>query len=203
MARIRWKSVVGGELLEAGKGATTLDDLLDDCQAVYLWRRRIVAPRHVASNSHQLSQWLDRALAVPYSLVGPSQITHYITSRGFAIGGGPLSVAKQVTLKPISVDPSLRVMLGEYVASLSDFTPPLYVGETGNVRRRVREHMNGETQFSQTLQLEIGLGFSDVVLYYLNLGPSTDGEEDKHASRTLLEAIACRLTLAGNVRRIG
>ena len=101
-------------------------------------------------------------------------------------------------------EPRHRHFLAKYVRTLWQFAPPLYCGETGNLRNRSREHVTGETGFGRRVLAREVPPWRDLELGYLILGDAR-ADDDLRASqrRRLLEVVATSLLVAGYVDRRG
>jgi hypothetical protein len=88
------------------------------------------------------------------------------------------------------------------VESIGSLTPPLYIGETDNLARRVKDHLGQKTDFSLTLRDKLNLTWQDCELLYCVV-PEDFLKIDAKARRTLLELMVARLTVAGCTSRPG
>jgi predicted GIY-YIG superfamily endonuclease len=185
---------------------SSLAELIEDCQAVYFWRRSLEPPRHVIASAEQFARWLEEVLQVPYAKIGQRRLSHFLTISGLSIGGGPLTDAKIADLKPWLQSHKRRQWTASFLAALSSLLPPLYVGETSNLLQRVQQHLNGTTDFARILTEELKLSWSDVTLHYCRLGEAREDEAEDDIQknhRTLLELMAARLVVAGCTSRPG
>lgn len=203
---IKWISVAGSDVLASVQRSEPLDVLVENCQAVYIWQRNLRPPPRILSNPVALYEWLDRAVTLPYARINSVSLTHYITLDSLTIGGGELTEAKILTLRRLLANASGRDLAARFVASLAQYVPPLYVGETGDLQTRIRQHLAGDSQFAQWLQNKMLISWEEVDLHYFRVGPPLPPGEDTPNSkevRTLLEFLTTRLTLAGGVARPG
>lgn len=181
-------------------------DLVPDCQAVYFWRRNLVPPPHVVANANQFAQWIQKEVQIPYAKVNRKSLSHFLALPSFDVGGGVLTEEKIASLTLWLNSVKRRTWTKDFLAQLTELTPPLYVGEAGNLRARVRQHLQGQTDFARTLTEGLRLKWEDVILCYFRLAKAQEGgnEEDEHKNhRTLLELVAARLVVAGCTSRPG
>ena len=171
----------------------SIADLIEECQAVYFWRRNLAPPTHVVLNPESFSQWIHSAVQTPYAKVNQKRLAHFLTLPTFDICGGPLTEKKTVDLNPWLNSSKRRQFTKDFLTALTDLGPPLYVGEAGNLQQRVRTHLNGETDFARTLTERLRLKWSDVILYYCRLGPpqQNDTETDVHKNELYSARIDC------------
>ena len=202
-----WRVVEGNELEEALRRPKGIEECLDRCQAVYVWRRRLRPPARVLTSRGAFVEWVEQVTAVPVGLIRDVDLTHYARLESLRIGGRGLTTEKRDTLSAWAGVPDVRRKLARFVQSLAAFTPPLYVGETDNTHRRVAEHLAGHTALREALE-RLKLEWWDVDFWYWRIGesPANDETADPAAAkarRTLLELIATRLALAPFVERPG
>lgn len=76
-----------------------------------------------------------------------------------------------------------RSRFAKLLVSASTFRPPLKIGRTNNIRRRVGEYERDDTRFSKEIK-KYGMGFTDLVIVYVKV----DIESEKAIN--LLEFIA-------------
>lgn len=203
--RPTWKTASGLEL-ESAAVANELEYVIDRCAAVYAWRRDWVPPKQ-HRGTDELIAWLRAALSTPYSIIGPRTLSQIVVIDGLKVGGGSLTDSKLGLLERLARTAKGRSFLNGYLSSLTDLSPVFYVGETNNLVRRVREHLQGLTTFAETLSSTLKLTWTDMRLYYFNVGNESDDAEDASTPgkslRTLLELVATRAAGAGSVKRPG
>ncbi len=199
------QSALGKDLCDALLD-NSLADVVEDCQAVYFWRRNLDPPRHVIASAEQFTRWLEQALQIPYAKIGQKRLSHFLTLSGVSIGGGALTDAKMADLKPWLQIQQRRQWTARFLTALTSLVPPLYVGETSKLLQRVQQHLNGNTDFARVLTEGLRLSWNDVTLFYCRLGEAHESEENDEIQqnhRTLLELMAARLVVAGCTSRPG
>ncbi len=204
----KWQYVAGSDLDDAISRGVNLRELLLECQAVYVWRRVLTPPARALEDSEFFKNWIERSMGVPLAELRDRQLAHFAVLGRLSIGGSPLSREKHDVLGHMLSAQKWRRFLAQFLAGLSQFCPPLYVGETGNLPLRVLEHMTGESGFgSKISRVDSGLAWTELELAYCPLGHpvgSSDVEKDLGRSkRSLLEALATNYSLAGYVDRRG
>lgn len=198
----RWQSASGSELEERLILGRSLEELLPETPAIYMWRRHLRAPRLARSSPAGFQEWVDRELRTPVATLRQMELSHYAIIETLHIGGQGLSSDKQSTLAELSRSPMGRAYVAQFLQSLATALPSVYVGEAIALRTRAREHLQGDSGLKTVLQIDMGLEWTALDLWYYELPRSRDDEEPK-ALRTLLEMIASRLTIAPCVRRVG
>ena len=199
-----WVRISGRELAETVDRGESLRTLIDPCQAIYFWRRTFKPPRNIIHNQARFVRWLETCLKPPVGIIQGAQLSHYAMLDSLTLGGRGLTDIKRAHLLEMARNPRRRKFLAHFVASLEDFTPPVYCGETNSLARRVKEHVTGETLLKETIEETLGLTWSDLILFYWKLpfGETTDTQTDTNR-RQLLELISTRLSFCGFVKRPG
>jgi hypothetical protein len=200
--RIKWNPIQGNELEDAFDRGE-LKEVLPNCQAIYMWRRNLVLPKFILSDQSKLYEWIETSLNIPIAQIVNKELSHYATIESLTIGGLGLSNDKAETLKDMIKKPNNRKFLRDFLRSFGEMVPPLYVGETNTLVRRIKEHLNGDTGLKEVIVDALGLDWKDVDLWYLNLGPSAENTITSKNRRTLLEMMSTRFTIAGWVKRTG
>lgn len=175
------------------------------CRAgVYLWRRVLRYDPMLYSNYLLAENWIRQQAEAPLASLASLQLStargtaktsvrpSFVLLRELRIGAACLQ-GKQ--LLPEGADDRGRV-LETLEELLLAFGPVLYVGESSDLRRRVREHLRGETGFVERLQ-ECGLGLGDVALSYVVLDPFPD------SCRFQIEELLTHLVGAPLTRKAG
>jgi hypothetical protein len=204
--RIAWQRCSARELEQAITQNLSLQGLIDDCQAIYIWRRCLTPPVALLDNPASLCRWIELMTSKPFGLIENKVLTQFATLKNLALGGSGLSSDKVDSLKRYVAKPAGRRFFANFIRELSPFCPPIYVGETNNVRRRVQEHILGLTDLKETVEQKLSLTWTDLDFYYLGLGTlEAEGSDSltKKELRTLLEMITSQMIFAACVKRSG
>jgi hypothetical protein len=196
-----WQTYSGQELEDMFLRSEDLGTLLPRGSAVYVWRRHLTPPSEIAGNGALFARWMAEAVKVPSAKLPRQDLSHFLSVDGVSLGGNPLTDDKVSTLREWLIDAQSRKWMAKFVGSVSDLAPPLYVGESDELPRRIKEHLNGDTDFSTTL-LALGLKWTDCRLSVCPV-PSEMLKVDAKARRTLIEMIVARLAIAGSTSRPG
>ncbi len=202
----QWYSVPGVELADAVDNRQHLEEYLLDCQAVYLWRRNFRPMQALADNGQWALSWIEKLLSIPLGEITNKRLAHFANLGHLTIGGSGLTPEKHDTLKRWLRTRGWPRRLQRFIQHTSCFTPPLYVGETGNLRARVREHVRGQSGFGLKISKAPLLGWEDLDLHYCALAPAQDEDASSRsakARRTLLELMIANLALCGYADRPG
>ena len=202
MARLVWKAIHAVELIDAIE-ANTLEQLVPKKPAVYMWRRRLLAPSSCLSSADACHDWVRDMVSVPAATVSPRRLSHCVWTNGLRIGGGELTHEKQRTLRSVSIQPSQRRLLADYVEALTEFTAPIYVGQTVDLRHRVTTHLKGDTGLSEYVETQLGLSWNELDLRYLTLSGSTDLSDQARQLLELLELVTQRVLAPFGTERPG
>jgi hypothetical protein len=203
--RDTWHLVRGTDLEAISVRPAEIDDYVQDCEAIYIWRRHFNVPVHALASSSAMCDWVRDYTLAPVASTGVKNLSHYARMLGIEFGGGGLTLDKLETLREFVEGGKQRRFLAAFLESLSNVSPVLYVGETNDLRRRLIDHLGGRTQFCQQLEVR-GTPWTDVDVLYYPIGKPRPVEEDGErikARRTLLELLATRLLVAPLVTRPG
>ena len=200
---LQWDFASGDDIEDACNRGVVLSDL-PASEAVYLWRRRSSPPRRALRDGPEFVRWLEEAMLVPGGEIRDQPLGHFATLDRLTLRARALPSDKRRLLVHASREPRHRHFLANYVRTLWQFAPPLYCGETGNLRNRSREHVIGETGFGRRVATGQVPPWRDLELGYLILGDARSAD-DLSASqrRRLLEVVATSLVVAGYVERRG
>lgn len=200
---LEWCFASGEEIEDACDRGVALSDL-PASEAIYLWRRRSSPSKRALRDGPEFVRWLEEAMLVPGGEVRDQPLGHFAMLDRLTLRARTLPADKRRLLVLASREPRHRHFLAKYVRTLWQFAPPLYCGETGNLRNRSREHVTGETGFGRRVFAGEVPPWRDLELGYLILGDAR-AEDDLRASqrRRLLEVVATSLVVAGYVDRRG
>lgn len=203
----KWHEVNGAELEEAAAGEESLEQILLPCQAVYVWRHACRVSPAVSKDPDLFYKWVNEHVSLPFGDVSSRRMSHFLEVEKLILRGAPLSNEKKKVLKNLVYQSKGRKWLSSFMNSnLAVFIPPLYVGESGNLPSRVRDHLNGQTGFGNKIIENRQLSFSDLTLSYFALGAVREDEDSSKSvrdRRQLLEMILTNLTISGFVDRRG
>jgi hypothetical protein len=196
-----WESFRGDELEDMFLRSEDLGTVIPRGSAIYAWRRLLTPPSSVASNPALLTRWIAECVKIPAAKLPRQDVAHFLSLDGVSLGGSPLTEDKLATLKGWLTESRSRKFVADVVASITELVPPLYVGETDDLPRRIKEHIAHETDFSCTLA-SLGLKWSDCKLYVCPV-PAEFLTVNAKARRTLIEMVVSRLAIAGCTSRPG
>ena len=195
-----WKRVEGEELQEAWD-ENSLSESLEECSAIYMWKKNLRGVPYSLHSSTQIAEWIDELLATPHGLIQDKRLGPFLHVNGIEIRSDALPVPKKnILISWASQKPTNRRWLVQYISALAPYTPALYVGETGNLIARTKKHMDGNTDFGETVKTSCHLKWDHLDLYYYNMGRG--GNEDNKL-RESIEYITNALTIGGFTKRPG
>jgi hypothetical protein len=123
------------------------------------------------------------------------------------MGGTGLPSEKSSVLGKLLDQPNGVSKAKRILQALQDVVPAMYVGEANDLRVRLRQHLNGETEFASQLAREEILSWNDLAVSFLVLGqqPSSDTSETTDAAkvRRAFEYLAAELAIATYTKRPG
>lgn len=197
-----WQSVSGLELERSYVGRDPMTENVPDKSAVYAWKRKFRPPARIAADPMGLAEWIAETVKTPSAILPQRELSHYLLLHGISIGGAALTDEKLSTLKDWVTDAASRRWLLAMVQSIETLAPPLYIGETDNLARRVKDHLGTKTDFSLILRDKLHLTWQDCELWYCIVPEELLASEAK-GRRTLVELLVARLTIAGCTSRPG
>lgn len=199
-----WSAIPASDLIECREDGTLVEEV-PPLPGLYVWRRRYTAHQADVFSADEFVEWIISLCRQANAKLPSTTISHCVHTDGIRIGGGELPVDKLRVLQAVSEIPTKRRHLAKIIQELSAFTPPIYVGETNNLRRRLREHLDGSTGLYSYASGVLGLDWVDLDFCYLNTSPSvTDVSNDTDEPyRQTCELIAQRLLAPFAVKRPG
>ena len=199
-----WEFVSGADIEYAYLNQASLQELLPQCEAIYLWRRRFSPTSAAIHDGAHFIQWLEGAMQAPTAEVTNQQLAHFAVLDRLTIRGQGLTPTKRQLLARLAAKPQTRQWLVRYVHTLGQFSPPLYCGETAKLAQRVKDHVSAETGFGRHVHEGALPAWSDLELAFHALRPAAKHDELRAKERrTLVETITTAFTVSGYVARPG
>lgn len=196
----KWQLASGAELSELYQSGESLTTLLPTVSAVYMWKLRLAEDHLVPHDPALTLRHLIKLTRTPQGRTLPIAASHGLISVGIELCGPGLPSFKQKALAKFLAKPKNNRWMISYLRDLEQHLPALYVGETGNLPKRAKEHLAGLTDFGQTIAQEKQLSWANLNLYYTSLGSATEVES---ALRRAIEYITAVLTVSAFTRRPG
>ena len=198
---LKWTAISGSELIDA-RDEAKLEDILPESPAIYIWRRSVIAPPVCESSNQHFESWLTTLSGQPAARIARQALSNCVLMEGLQIGGGGLSEEKHRTVTQISGNRKIRKSVINFVESLSSYTPVIYLGQTNNLKVRVKQHLDGLTELHAYLTEMLGLKWPDTEFSFLKM--SSDSASPQGTSvRELLELISQRVLAPFAVKRPG
>jgi hypothetical protein len=199
-----WVSAPAAELLDL-RDEGLLFEAIPQASGIYVWKRHYDTKRAENLAPDDLRDWVQALCAQASARLPGAVLTHCMRTDGINIGGGELPVEKMRELCDVVHVPKKRRQLLRFIELLSCFTPPLYIGQAKDLRRRAKEHLDGNTSLYEYVHETLGLTWRDIVFFYLKTSPSSEpaAAESEEGFRELLELTAQRLLAPFAVRRPG
>lgn len=166
--------------------------LVPESPGLYVWRRDSGSlARALRTNAQNAPEGLRDLLCGQHTLKRMARIPPIleVELRSRRDNENQESFARKLGSKT-QTDSTLREALADLLELTAPIAPPLYVGRTKNLRRRIQEHLDGITQVSERLE-EIGedLNRCTLTVHVLNTTP-----EAQHITE-LLERVAAHILL--------
>jgi len=192
-----WGRAEGEDLVNAYGGSSN-DSMLENAPAIYLWKRNLRPEFSEKNNSQKMLDWCRRLVETPVASFKPSRISHSARSLGFELVGSLDTKADQ--MYELLKSHEGRDWVFNYLKALEDHAPALYVGQTDNLERRIKEHLRGSKGFGREISDNPAWDWSSLHLrYYLIDGPAA---EIKHQLEAI-EYVTQVITIAGLTTRAG
>jgi len=200
--------MAGGTLLRALRGAD-LVELMDDgllstevppCSALYFWKLDLAAVDVRSLDAAAGLAWLQLLSATPVGRTRAARIGHYLRLENLRLSAGPLPATKSASLKTFLAKSGNRNWMHRFLEELGQHAPALYVGETGDLPARIKQHMSGASDFGRMVKDSEDLDWTRLQLQYCSLGPPS---QEGSSTRTALEYFATTVTIAGYTTRPG
>ncbi len=189
---IAWTTIDGGDLLDA-RDEGRISDLVPFNAGIYLWRRKLVAPNSCKASGQAFCSWIVGLTQQASARMGRRSLSHCVWADGMQVGGGGLTDDKEETLKSIATNSKLRRIVISYVESLSEFCPPIYIGEANDLSERVKDHIRGDTALLPYVEGLLHLQIQDLQFQYFVTNKNPDVSVEAKAIQELLEIIAQRV----------
>jgi hypothetical protein len=192
------EAISGTDLVRALQ-AGNLGDLLPKQSAIYLWKLR-VKPEVARQNGQGLLEHMDRIASLPQGRLSDIPLGRGLLIQDFLLGGTGLTDKKREELAKLVRTPKGATFVWRYLMFLQTQIPAIYVGETGDLPRRIKEHLDGATDFGGTVIADPDLEWEDLMLEFVRMGePADDGAPPRRA----LEYLATLLTISSYTQRPG
>ena len=142
-----WRLVSGAELDTLYQGGESLTAVLPTVSAVYMWKLRLTDERLVAHDPSATLRKIIKLAKIPQGRSQPIRASHGLVNLGIEICGPGLPSFKQKVLTRFLAEKRNNRWMINYLRDLEQHLPTLYVGETGNLPQRAREHLAGLDRF--------------------------------------------------------
>ena len=166
---------------------------------VYIWRRKFLGPSGGANNIDVFTNWVKELTSQPVGKVSSMYLNHCMSIEGVQVGGGGLTPKKDETLSGIK-SPGIRKFVIDFVQSLSFYTAPIWIGQTGNLCQRVKQHLDGATELKSYVKT-LGIDLSDLQFHFFAF--SAGGSPPDPDFIKLLEMISQRILAPFGTQRPG
>jgi hypothetical protein len=196
----KWQLVSGNDLFDLYQSGESLDTLLPQVSAVYMWKLRLMHDDLVAYDPSLTLRHVLRLTTTPQGRTPLAPASHGLMSLGLEVCGHGLTPPQRKTLTKFLAKPANNRWMISYLRDLEQHLPALYVGETGNLPKRVKDHLAALTDFGRSIAKEPRLTWAGLNFFYISLGDATDVE---NAMRKTIEYFTAVLTVSAFTRRPG
>lgn len=178
--------VLEGNLLSDALENQSLDGVLERAgcvgrPGVYVWLRRLSPKNHSIGTPSAFLEWIQGSVGRTQGEV-KDRVRH-IGHISFKLGGSTLSEKNVASLAEIGEDYAQAKQLQRLLRQF-DYTQALYVGESADLGSRIREHVSGQSGFSDRLAA-FGYGWEEVGLRFAALPETMSISQRKAIERAL------------------
>lgn len=192
-----WRALKGSELVEALEDEN-LEEFVEPCSAIYMWKKNLHATSLAIKDAQTMVDWISRQVDSPSGVVSDKSVGQFLWVSRLELRSNSLPRRQRELLQNWATERRHRKWLTQYVSLLEAQTPALYVGETGNLTKRTKDHLRGHTNFSN--RIEGLIAWEELSLYYFSLGKATDSSSE---IRKIVEYLTNSLVIGGFTQRPG
>lgn len=194
-----WSSIDARELMDSSMSGSAIQDNVPACSAVYSWRLKL-EPDCSTDDTHAFLQHLQHIAQLPQGRLGRTSLSRAVQLEGLILGGTGLSERKLADFRRLLADREMASSIREYLRSLQERIPALYVGKARNLPTRVSQHLAGVTGFGSSISNDSRLQWSDLRLEYFKLG---DADAIDDSTLESFEQLMTVLMIAPYTERAG
>lgn len=143
---LTWETVRGTDLLELHQ-ERQLTSGLPSCTAIYLWKLRLRPSPLGAAPPEAFLDWIARVVDSPSREATDVRATHFLRLLSIELRAGHLGTNKRPAIRTFAQKKGNRRWMANYIADLSRHSPGLYAGETGHLPTRIKQHLQGDSDF--------------------------------------------------------
>ena len=204
----KWRRFSPSQLLTLSRFCANEEEFVGftgrkNCSAIYIWR---LCTQEIELNLVEKELFLEQFLKFinnPIYVIRDRKTSSYVKIDQLTIGGSPLTTKKLEDLNKLSNSKAWRKYLMKYLDSLSPFFPPIYIGKTTNLFKRISSHLSGSSNLLKYFEEEVGCDVSFLEMQYLEVGENLEFDYVDVELLGLLENIAQKLFFAPSVIRQG
>ena len=192
-------------LLETYGATGTLADAVEPTAGVYFWKLRL-APSCSPDDRTNLMKHIERISNLPYGRIHDVALTRGLRLEGLRLGSDGLPRDKLEGLKKLCGTKQGAKFLVDFLEQLETKTPALYCGQSGDVSRRLLEHLTGGSIFGELIERDPELDWDDLLVEVLPTGKSQAQDvviDETRELRQSLEHFATLLTVSMFTDRAG
>lgn len=197
MTQASWKRMDGASLLSSLADGS-IDDFFNPVPGIYAWRLNLAYPSFDPIRGAAILANFTSLFQYPTANTSRRYLSHSIVLKGLEISPKPMEEKKRRELESfIKRNPANADWFQKYLASVSQQMPNLYVGQTIDLRQRIKTHVSGGTDFGEYILNDWPGTFENLYLEWLEIpgaGSST---------LQVMEYIAQTFTISGLSKRAG
>ena len=195
-----WLHVSGADLHGLYEEGKPLVALLPETPAVYMWKLRLRPDDLIIHDPDRTLRQLIRISRISQGRTQAIPVSHGLRLLGIEVCGPTLPENKKRILAAFLTQPANSRWMLNYLEDLEQHLPALYVGEAGNLSKRILNHLSGITDFARLLETDPDLTWGDLNLYYSHIGGPADAD---NPVRKAVEYITAVVTVSAFTQRPG
>lgn len=192
---MKWQSISSEELILENSVEGKLTSLLPDTAGIYMWKINLNIEK-ISLGTSSLMDHLKFITTSKFAISEPSKVFHSLQIGSVILQGAGLTEDKLELFNALAQSQGGQKYIRDFLNELNTHLPSLYVGETGNIAKRAKEHLEDST-FTNRLEINSDLNLSDLNFYYLEI------PQAEKPIRQAFESLTTMLTGGWLVKRQG
>ena len=205
---MKWANESGIHLLQAlnGPGQSGLNGIIPATPGIYMWKLQVNT--HEMQQCNEWDSFIDLLKQRCNTILGEDipNAGNWVTYKGTELRGKKLPESKEKTLRGLG-NHQQQQYTRRFLSTLDIHAPALYVGESSNLRTRVKEHLRGETGFAERLKDTGEIAFENLQFWYLEIEEENFGrifhDQDKTTIRKTFEYVTTMASIGAFTNRAG
>jgi hypothetical protein len=181
--------------IDLSECSSTAPSEVPDTAGIYIWRVKVGADLDPYVTTSDFIKLLQEQLERPTGVLPKSLLGTTVQMGEIAIGGGKLSPEKTDFISEQYGTHQSRTNMMKFCQTLDQFAPVVYVGKSLNLKTRISQHLQGQTDLKDYVYSALHRQWKDLYLSYLEL-PKDHVSEDQEVTNRLLGVLEMVAQLA-------